>query len=92
MKTKKYSTLPLDAKDRINMKPIVCYPIDDLKEANLSILHNARKNLKNIGEIMIPPRDAKTFEVKKGQFFRIESIEGPQVGDLNIFLEEEEEN
>ncbi|MDC3355468.1 DUF1989 domain-containing protein [Candidatus Pelagibacter sp.] len=85
MKTKKYSTLPLDAKDRINMKPIVCYPIDDLKEANLSILHNARKNLKNIGEIMIPPRDAKTFEVKKGQFFRIESIEGPQVGDLNIF-------
>ena len=85
MKTKKYSTAPLDAKDRINVKPIVCYPIDDLKETNLSILHHARKNLKNISEIIIPPRDAKTFEVKKGQFFRIESIEGPQVGDLNIF-------
>ena len=28
MKTKKYSTAPLDAKDRINVKPIVCYPID----------------------------------------------------------------
>jgi hypothetical protein len=85
MKTKKYSTAPLDAKDRINSKPIVCYPIDDLKETNLSILHGARNSLKNIGEIIIPPRDAKTFEVKKGQFFRIESIEGPQVGDLNIF-------
>jgi len=85
MKTKKYSTAPLDAKDRINVKPIVCYPIDDLKETNLPILHSARNNLKNIGEIIIPPRDAKTFEVKKGQFFRIESIEGPQVGDLNIF-------
>jgi len=85
MKTKKYSTAPLDAKDRINVKPIVCYPIDDLKETNLSILHGARNSLKNIGEIIIPPRDAKTFEVKKGQFFRIESIEGPQVGDLNIF-------
>ena len=48
-------------------------------------MHCARKNLKNISEIIIPPRDAKTFEVKKGQFFRIESIEGPQVGDLNIF-------
>ena len=85
MKTKKYSTAPLDAKDRINVKPIVCYPIDDLKETNLPILHSARNSLKNISEIIIPPRDAKTFEVKKDQFFRIESIEGPQVGDLNIF-------
>ena len=85
MKTKKFSTAPLDAQDRINAKPIICYPIDSLKETNLSILHGARNSLKNIGEIIIPPRDAKTFEVKKGQFFRIESIEGPQVGDLNIF-------
>jgi len=85
MKTKKYSTAPLDAKDRINAKPILCYPIDDLKEINLPILHSARNSLKRISEIIIPPRDAKTFEVKKGQFFRIESIEGPQVGDLNIF-------
>ena len=85
MKTKKYCTAPLDANDRIKDKPIVCYPIDDLKEINLPILHSARNNLKKISEIIIPPRDAKTFEVKKGQFFRIESIEGPQVGDLNIF-------
>ena len=85
MKTKKYSIAPLDAKDRMKVKPIVCYPIDDLKETNLSILHDARKNLESINEIIIPPRDAKTFEVKKGQFFRIESIDGPQVGDLNIF-------
>ena len=85
MKTKKYSRAPSDAKDRINVKPTICYPIDSLKETNLPILHRVRKNLKNISEIIIPPRDAKTFEVKKGQFFRIESIEGPQVGDLNIF-------
>ena len=85
MKTKKYSIVPLDAKERVNTKPIICYPINDLKEINLSILHSVRKNLKNIDEIIIPPRDARTFEVKKGQFFRIESIEGPQVGDLNIF-------
>jgi len=85
MKTKKYSRTPLDAKDRVNVKPIICYPIDSLKETNLSILHKARKSLKNISEMIIPPRDAKTFEVKRGQFFRIESIEGPQVGDLNIF-------
>ena len=85
MKTKKYSTVPLDVKDRVNDKPTICYPIDSLKETNLPILHHARKSLKKISEIIIPPKDAKIFEVKKGQFFRIESIEGPQVGDLNIF-------
>ena len=85
MKTKRYSAAPLDAKDRINSKPIICYPLDSLKETNLTILHNARKSLKKISEIIIPPRDAKMFEVKNGQFFRVESTEGPQVGDLNIF-------
>jgi uncharacterized protein len=85
MKSKKYSTTPLDAKDRIKGKPIICYPINDLKETNLPILHRARKNLKSVSEIIIPPRDARTFEVKKDQFFRIESMLGPQVGDLNIF-------
>ena len=85
MKTRKYSTTPLDSKDRLNTKLTVCYPIDNLEDPNLSILLGARKDLKKINEIMIPPRDAKTFEVKKGHFFRIESIDGPQVGDLNIF-------
>lgn len=85
MKTRKYSATPLDAKDRTNVKPTVCYSIDDLKDPNLPILHSIRKNLKSISETIIPPRDAKTFKVKKGQFFRIESIDGPQVGDLNIF-------
>ena len=33
----------------------------------------------------MPPRDAACFEVKAGQFFRIRSIEGPQVGDLNLW-------
>ena len=80
MKTKKYSTAPLDAKDRINLKPVVCYPIDKLKETNLSILHNARKNLKNIGKIIIPPRDAKTFEVKKGDRFRMVSADLEKLG------------
>ncbi|MDC0597717.1 DUF1989 domain-containing protein [Candidatus Pelagibacter sp.] len=85
MKIKKFSKKPDDINDRIGAKPIVCYPNNNIEEKNLDILHTARKNLVKKGEILIPPRDAKTFEVKEGEFFRIESVEGPQVGDLNLF-------
>ncbi len=33
----------------------------------------------------MPPREAKVFEVPAGWFFRIVSVQGPQVGDLNLF-------
>jgi len=33
----------------------------------------------------VPPREAKAFEVPAGHFFRIVSVEGPQVGDLNLW-------
>src|SRR6056300_565713 len=85
MKIKKFSKKPDDINDRIGAKPIVCYPNSNIEERNLDILHKARKNLVKKSEILIPPRDAKTFEVKEGEFFRIESVEGPQVGDLNLF-------
>jgi hypothetical protein len=38
-----------------------------------------------ISTVIVPPRDARTFEVPSGCFFRIRSIEGPQVGDLNLW-------
>ena len=69
----------------MNAKPIICYPKEKLKPSNLKIYQEARKDLKVINEVIIPPRDAKCFQVKAGQFFRIENIEGPQVGDLNLF-------
>ena len=84
MKIKKFSEKPADIKSRVGAKPVVCYPNDKIND-NLEILHEARKHLKQIDEVIVPPRDAKTFNVKSGNFFRIESIEGPQVGDLNVF-------
>jgi uncharacterized protein YcgI (DUF1989 family) len=33
----------------------------------------------------VPPRDARAFKIPAGHFFRIVSIEGPQVGDLNLW-------
>ena len=85
MKIKKFSKKPSDLNDRIGAKPVVCYPNDKIQDNNLDILLEARKHLIKNKEIIISPRDAKTFEVQSGNFFRIESIEGPQVGDLNLF-------
>jgi uncharacterized protein len=33
----------------------------------------------------VPPRDGRAFDVPAGHFFRIVSVEGPQVGDLNLW-------
>ena len=38
-----------------------------------------------VDEVRVEPRDANTLTVKAGQFFRIVSIEGSQVGDLNLW-------
>ena len=85
MKLKKFSKKPEDFKERIGAKPIVCYPNEKLQDENLDHFHKVRKYLEKIDEVLIPPRNAKTFNVKAGNFFRIESVEGPQVGDLNLF-------
>tara|TARA_B100000214_G_scaffold228566_1_gene166552 strand:+ start:121 stop:987 length:867 start_codon:yes stop_codon:yes gene_type:complete len=85
MKIKKFSKKPKNLNERLVAKPIICYPNENLENENLKLLHNARKYIEKINEVIIPPRDAKTFNVKSGNFFRIESIEGPQVGDLNLF-------
>ena len=85
MKIKKFSKKPLNIENRVGAKPVVCYPNSNLKDDNLDILLKARKYLVKNNEVTISPRDAKTFEVKRGEFFRIESVEGPQVGDLNLF-------
>ena len=85
MKIKKFSNKPSDISERVGAKPVICYPNNNIEEKNLNILHLARKNLSKKKVIIIPPRDAKTFQVKRGEFFRIESVEGPQVGDLNLF-------
>ena len=41
--------------------------------------------MEKVGETIVPPREARAFDVPAGHFFRIVSIEGPQVGDLNLW-------
>ena len=76
---------PEDANKRRGVSPVICYPSNRLKRPNLKLYRSIREGAKKIDEIMINPRDAKCFRVNAGQFFRITSIEGPQVGDLNLW-------
>ena len=87
MKSSKKKLSPDDAELRKSVKPVICYPTDSLKSPNMNDYLIARKNLKKIDEIIIPPRDAKCFRVPKSHFFRIYCQNGPQVGDLNLWNE-----
>lgn len=87
MKSSKKKLSPDDAELRKSVKPVICYPTDSLKSPNMNEYLIARKNLKKIDQIIIPPRDAKCFRVPKSHFFRIYCQNGPQVGDLNLWNE-----
>jgi uncharacterized protein len=76
---------PADAEDRRRRKPVVCYPVGTLPQPDLAALDAARGGLTRTAELLVPPRDGRAFEVPRGHFFRIVSIDGPQVGDLNLF-------
>ena len=76
---------PKDAAARRAKPAVVCYPTDTLPKPDMGALARARQTLSKIGEVIVPPRDARTFDVQAGHFFRIVSIEGAQVGDLNLW-------
>lgn len=79
------SNIPTDAAARRAIKPVICYPVETLPKPNMDVLSQARKNLTKTSEVLVPARDARTFHVPQGHFFRITSVEGSQVGDLNLW-------
>jgi uncharacterized protein YcgI (DUF1989 family) len=76
---------PDDAAQRRRARPVIVYPSDTLPALDLTLVERARADLTKIGEVVVPPRDARTFHVPRAHIFRIVSIEGPQVGDLNLW-------
>lgn len=76
---------PEDANARRAVRPVVCYPDDAVPRLTASEHERVRGAMVKCGEVIVPPREARCFEVAKGQVFRITSIEGPQVGDLNLW-------
>ncbi|MFT5664580.1 MAG: hypothetical protein ACI9JR_001979 [Gammaproteobacteria bacterium] len=76
---------PEDADQRRAATPIICYSVDKLPAYDQNLYERARSSMQKCDEIKVVPRDASTFNVPAGHFFRIVSIEGSQVGDLNLW-------
>ena len=85
MKRPPENKAPADAEARKGLKPVICYPVDTLPMPDMALYSAARNKMKLAEEVIVPPRDAATFRVTAGNFFRIVSIKGPQVGDLNLW-------
>jgi uncharacterized protein YcgI (DUF1989 family) len=76
---------PEDAADRRARAAVVAYPPDALPAPDLEALRTARGGWTSVAGVRVSPREAATFEVPAGHFFRITCVEGPQVGDLNLW-------
>jgi uncharacterized protein len=89
MKPAGKNTPPEDAAVRRSVKPVICYPVDTLPLPDMAVYTAARKTMKITEQRMVAPRDAAAFTVPAGSFFRIVSVEGPQVGDLNLWARQD---
>ncbi|WP_296766282.1 DUF1989 domain-containing protein [Sediminimonas sp.] len=76
---------PQDAQARRAVRPVICYPNDSLPVPDMALYRAARDSARKIDEITAPPREAACFRVPKGGIFRISCVDGPQVGDLNLW-------
>ncbi|MCO6178161.1 DUF1989 domain-containing protein [Ciceribacter sp. RN22] len=77
--------VPVDTAERRARRPVVVYPNGTLPAPDMTRLQEARATLEKIDEIIVSPREGGAFDVPKGHFFRVVSVEGPQVGDLNLW-------
>lgn len=85
MKPQPTTEAPPDAAARKAVKPVICYPVETLPRPDLAAYRAVRGELELVERVVVPPREAACFSAPAGHFFRIMSVEGPQVGDLNLF-------
>ena len=82
-----HTPAPRDAAARRGAKVNLVYPVSLMPPFNAAFYNNARSELTKVSELMVPPRDGRAFTVPAGHFMRIVSVDGPQVGDLNLWNE-----
>ena len=80
-----HTTPPPDAPARRRARPVLTYSVEQLPSLDTAFYNRARAEVSKVAELTVPPREAKALEVSAGHLFRIVSVEGPQVGDLNLW-------
>ena len=83
--TSEVFTAPGDAAARRAVEPVIVYPNGTLAPPDLGLYRSARAGASKTGEVLVQPREGDCFHVPAGGIFRISSVEGPQVGDLNLW-------
>ena len=76
---------PKDAEARRAIAPVIVYPPDTLPPVDTKQYRTAVAGYELTSQVLVPPREGGTFRVPSGGAFRITSVDGPQVGDLNLF-------
>jgi uncharacterized protein YcgI (DUF1989 family) len=84
MKEAARTDAPKDAAERRKVPPVVVYS-GQLPPFDADFYEAARSGASMLAELAVPPREARAFTVPAGHLFRIVSVEGPQVGDLNLW-------
>ena len=80
-----FPVAPSDADARRAVEPVIVYPNGTLAPPDLALYRSTRAGASKTGEVLVQPREGGCFHVPAGGFFRISSVEGPQVGDLNLW-------
>ncbi|CAN5300642.1 urea carboxylase-associated family protein [soil metagenome] len=78
-------TPPPDAASRRSAPAVVAYPVERLPAYDAAFYGRVRAGMVRVSELIVPPRDARAFSVPAGHLFRIVGVDGPQVGDLNLW-------
>lgn len=78
-------TQPVDADARRAIAPVICYPDEGLPRPDMALYRKALAGAQHHERVIAAPRDACHFHVPAGAFFRITCVDGPQVGDLNLW-------
>lgn len=85
MKPKGTMPVPADAEARKSVAPVICYPTDTLPAFDAEFYAQAQAGMVHVDDVVVQPRQANTIEVPAGHIFRIVSMDGSQVGDLNLW-------
>lgn len=76
---------PQDAAERRAAPPVICYTVDQLPPLDTSLHNDVLASMTLQDTVVVPAREGRAVRIPRGHVFRIRSVDGPQVGDLNVW-------